>query len=225
MKNRVWMLWVACGSFALLGGWHWLEERRTELLIAPAGTLPPLDYLVPAESFSHVENTKRNLDALCVRLRLEVQLQILTNDGLIATNRRSSPGAHRWEDPIRDLERGMHEFQGTDRELFVAQDLLFVLKKAERYERWMEVYLKALYEQPTHPVVASFAREALVIGRLIGREQEVLAGLNHLRAIPFDFENKALVEAVLLDTKEGLLSGKGKTHSTSNGSDSYTPSS
>jgi hypothetical protein len=64
--------------------------------------------------------------------------------------------------------------------------------------------LTALYEQPTHRVVARFAREALEVAKLCGREQEVLIGLGHVEEIPVDFEGKLQIQAALQDHKGSL---------------------
>lgn len=101
------------------------------------------------------------------------------------------------EDAIRDLELGVEEFEGTEEESSCAQDLFSELRRAGRFDRGVEVYLKALYEHPTHPFVARFAKDAMAVARRAGREAEVLAGLRHLSAIPLNFEGKNAVEAVV----------------------------
>lgn len=163
-----------------------------------------MEYFTPPESFSTIENAKRNLEGLCVRFRVELQgrrvaerLSVPRNATLAQESEPHPEGA------IRDLERGMLEFQGTEQELAIAEDLLRVLKQAGRFDRWIEVYLKALYEHPMNRVVASLAKEAISHGRAVGRERDVVAGLRHLIAIPLDFAGKEAVEAALIDGKPG----------------------
>ena len=157
---------------------------------------------MPPESFSRIENAKKILEGLCVRLRVELQGRRVADRLSVARNTTSAQEAKpHLESSIRDLERGMLEFQGTEQELDIAEDLLRVLKQAGRLDRWIEVNLKALYEHPMHPVVASFAKEAIAHGRAVGREEDVVAGLRHLIAIPLDFEGKESVKAALFDGK------------------------
>jgi hypothetical protein len=110
------------------------------------------------------------------------------------------------EEAIRDLERGMQELEGTPQESEVAERLFIDLKKAGRFDRCVEVYVKALYERPTHRFVARFAKDAIAAARSVGREEEVLAGLRHWVAIPLPMEGKAAVEAMLAEGKAGAES-------------------
>jgi len=191
---------------------YWLHGQSEESgSFAAAKSLPQLEYLIVPESFSRVENTRKTLEGLCARLRLEVQ-------GRLWMQKRApaQPGASRevsktsLEGIIRDLEREIKEFAGTDEELYLVEDLFCVLKRAERFDRWVDLYLKALYEHPMHPVVARFAREAVSMGKAAGRQNEVLSGLTHLGAIPCDFEGKAKVSAVLVDAnRRNQLAGDG----------------
>ena len=97
----------------------------------------------------------------------------------------------------------MQEFEGTEEESSCAQDLFPSLKRAGRFDRCVEVLLKALYEHPTHPFVARFAKDAMAVARCGGREDEVLAGLRHLSAIPLNFEGKNAVEAIVAERERG----------------------
>ena len=74
---------------------------------------------------------------------------------------------------------------------------------AGRFDRCVEVYLKALYEHPTSSFVTGFAREAIRVGRLAGREGEILAGLRHVSAIPLDFQGKDILNTALIEATTG----------------------
>jgi len=193
------LMWAVMLSLAAGGTGYWLRERRAGPdLLLPISAMPPLEYLMPPDSFSRIENTKILLDGLCVRLRLGVQSRALA--GWFAGRGRAAAGQESdasWDGAIRDLERGMREFEGTQQELDCAQELFRDLKIAGRSERCVEVYLKALYEHPTHPFVARSAAEAIRLGQSVGREGDVIAGLNHLLAIPLAFQGKETVNTVL----------------------------
>jgi len=157
----------------------WLSLERT----------PPLEYYARQESFSEVENSKSSLEALCLRFRTAVRVKRVADRAANATSSGAGPTSEpHLDSAIADLEQGMNEFAGTDQELDVAEDLLLALKMAKQFDRWTDVYLKALYEHPTHPVVARFAHEAVSIANECGRQLSVLAGLLYLQSIPVEYQ-------------------------------------
>jgi hypothetical protein len=91
----------------------------------------------------------------------------------------------------------VREFEGTEQQPVVAQGLLLALKKAGRFDRWTEVYLKMLYEHPTDSVVSRLADEALKISRLAGQQHRVLEALTYLSAFPAKFAGKPTIQAAL----------------------------
>jgi hypothetical protein len=188
-------------ALCLVGGWCGYEVRERLVagaLVLPAGALPSVEDLSPPESFSRIENTKKNLETLCLRLRLEIQSKIVANGKSGVRERSAQSEEPSPNEAIKDLELGMREFQGTDQQLDLAQELLLALKRLKSFDRWTDVYLKVLYEHPTHRVVSLFANEAVDVSRLAGRQEDVLAGLRHVAAIPLDFEDKDRIEAALL---------------------------
>jgi hypothetical protein len=197
------LIWAVMLVLTAGGAGYWLRAQRTgEVSVTQAWSIPPLDYLIGPDSFSRIKNARNSLQGLCLRLRLQVQNRLLAEHlflGRRAVSRQTSEP--RLEGAIRDLERGMQEFEGTEQDLYCAQDLLLALKTAGRFDRWIEVYLKALYEHPTHPLVACFAKDAIAFGIAAGRAEDVLAGLRHLSAIPLGFEGKARVQAILTEVK------------------------
>ncbi len=175
------------------GSIHRPSERSP---VSAAGAAPDLEYLTPPESFSRVENAKKNLEALSIRLRFDIQNEISANlrEGLPVH-------ASALDSAIRAAEDGMREFEGTEEALYIAQDLLFALKKAGRFDRWIEVFLTALYQHPTHPVVARFATQAVTLSTQIEQQDRVMAGLQHLVDLPLNFEGKEKVKASLQSLK------------------------
>lgn len=101
------------------------------------------------------------------------------------------------ERAIRAAEAAMREFKGTEQQLEAAQVLLVVLQKAERFDRWTEVFLEALYKHPTHPVVARFAHDAVRISELAGQQKQVLDALAYLSDFPAEFAGRGEIEAAL----------------------------
>jgi len=159
----------------------------------------PLEYYATAESFSEVENTKSSLEALCLRFTTAVRAKRLADWPAHA----ALPGSGTATEPrlasaIVDLEEGLKEFAGTDQELEVAQDLLLALKEARQSDRWIDVYLKELYDHPTHPVVGRLARDAIGIADQCGRQASLRAALLYLQSVPVEFQGNEKREVVPL---------------------------
>jgi hypothetical protein len=202
MKLGQWIgMFVVSGSTACAGYWLRGHMENSGTFLA-AKSLPPLDYVVVPESFSRIENARQTLQGLCSRLRLEMETR-LCEQGRLRLQKEAPTETLKAQMNriIRDLEDGMKEFEGTDQQLYVAEDLLCVLKREKRFNRWVELYLQAVYEQPMHPIVARFAAEAVHIGKLAGREDEVIAALTQLSNIPVNFQGKIKIEAVLISAK------------------------
>jgi len=197
------LIWAILFVLTAGAAGYWLcAERTGEVSVLAARATPPLDYLTCPESFSRITNTKNTLQGLYLRFLSEVQNKRLADRFPVSSRAASRQISEvHLESAIRDLERGTQEFAGTEQELYCAQDLLRALKAARRFDRWIEVYLKALYEHPTHPLVACFAKDAIAFGIAAGRAEDVLAGLRHLSAIPLGFEGKARVQAILTEVK------------------------
>jgi hypothetical protein len=202
MKLSQWIS-IMVVSVSAAGAGYWLRgHSENSGTFLAAKSVPQLDYVILPDSYSRIENTRLTLQGLCSRLRLEVESRLCEQGRL-----RLQPGGSRaaFEAQVnrivRDLEDGMKEFEGTDQQLYVAEDLLCVLKREKQFDRWVELYLQALYEHPMHPIVARFAAEAVNIGKLAGREEEVVAGLTHLSTIPMDFQGKAKVDAALVGAR------------------------
>lgn len=184
-------------SWALLitvsAGWtgYRVHPRGEAGLLLPAQVIPPVEWLAGPESFSKVQNTKNSLEGLCLRLRLEAETK------LASASRDSSQRRQSLEPVIGQLEDEMHEFEGTDQELEVAQDLFVAYKCTGHLDRWLDLYLQMAYEHPMHSVPVHLAQEALTLGRAAGRQKEILQVLRHLKAIPLDFEGKDKLAEVL----------------------------
>ena len=76
------------------------------------------------------------------------------------------------EHGIDVAKAAVREFEGTEQQLYVMQDLLQLLDRGGRFELWTEFYLKALHEHPTHSVVCRFAHEAVRISKLAGQQKQ-----------------------------------------------------
>jgi hypothetical protein len=96
------------------------------------------------------------------------------------------------------LDEAIPEFRDTGVEPKLLRPLLFALKQARLYDRWLDVYLDVLYRYPTHDLVSSLAEDAAVISQAVGRETELVTGLGHLNDIPRHYLAKARIEESLV---------------------------
>jgi hypothetical protein len=197
--KRVALLFLV-SAFTGWAGYYLGVMREPSATHLRGGAMVPLDYLASAKSFSEVEHARAVLEALATRYMESAQ-------GLIARQTMSrnpsfgirlSSSERPMVAAIEMLDEVMPEFRGTGEELRLLQPLLYALKHEKFYDRWLEVYLDALYRHPTHELVSSLAEEAVVISQAVGRERELTAGLRYVSGIPLNFPTKSMIEHSLV---------------------------
>jgi hypothetical protein len=167
-----------------------------------------VDDLYAPQSFSEVENAKALLLALSEQFKAEIYTERIANHAKAALDTEAGKPVvePRLLEISQQLEGGVAEFSGTDQELVLVETLLRVLQKAKLYDRWTEVYLSALYQHPTDPMIGRLAAEAISVSKAAGREKDILNGFEHLSNIPMDFTVKSQVGAELVHAQtEGLV--------------------
>jgi hypothetical protein len=156
------------------------------------------EYLARPDSFSRVENTKNSLDALCTEVRYGLEQAIVDYERLARSGAASNgQAAVVLVGAIHDGEVAVREFEGTEEQLYIVQDLLRLLERAGRFEQWTQLYLKALYQYPTQHVVSDLAGKAVELSSQSGQAKQVLEALRYLAGLPVDFAGRAEVEAAL----------------------------
>ncbi len=189
---------LVCLASGGAGGYLLRAQKTDGSLVLSVKDVVREEYLAPPDSFSRVKNTRNALEALSARLGVGII------EGIVAYDRlpRSSESEKRkatlvLERAIQTAETAVQEFEGTEQQLEITQTLLRALQMAGRYDRWTEVYLKALYEHPTHLVVSRFARDAVKNSELAGQRERVVEALSYLNAFPAQFAGRAEIEAAL----------------------------
>lgn len=174
--------------------------RETSATHMSRGAMVGVDQLASAKSFSEVEQARAVLEALATRYVEDAQ-GLITQE-LLSRNAnfevRQSSSERPMVAAIKLLDEALPEFQGTGVELRLLQPLLYALKQERLYDRWLDVYLDALYRHPTHEVVSSLAEEAVAVSQAVGRERELTAGLWYLAGIPVNFPAKSRIENSLV---------------------------
>lgn len=163
--------------------------------------VPSAEYFADNASFSEVQNAKTQLKGLALRYRAEVQARMGAS---ILVAARQPAGVESKVNPIlawstRRLAQGIEEFQGTDHQLLLVNTLLGILRREAQHEKWVDVYLRALYQHPTHELVGRLAGEALEHAAAVGKIEEVLDGFRQVVSIPLEFSSKGQVQTLLLD--------------------------
>lgn len=151
-----------------------------------------LEFYLSEPSFCEIENAKGTLDGACARVISELRARC--NPSVLKFNGNRNPRdreVHVFY-AIREVEANLERFKGTEQELVLTQELLLLLKHVRQYDRWLEVYLRTLYEHPTHRVVARFAEDAREIGQAAGQIGRVRSGFEHRAEIPIDWPGRAL---------------------------------
>ena len=194
------VIWSILLSLAVGGaGGYLLRAQRTNgSLVLSLKDATQEEYLAPPESFSRIKNTRSTLAALSAQLGMGIMDAILAYDRLPRTSESERKQADQvLERAIRAAEAAEQEFEGTEQQLEITQVLLVALQKAARFDRWTEVYIKTLYEHPTHEVVARFAKDAVKISRPVGQEKRVVEALEYVGAFPVEFAGRAKILAAL----------------------------
>jgi hypothetical protein len=99
-----------------------------------------------------------------------------------------------------DLENAIAEFKGSEQEMDLVQEMLWLVQRQGDYAHWTEVYLSALYTHPTHPMIGVFAERARRYSQLCGREKSLVDAIQFLKNIPMEYDGKQKILATL----EGL---------------------
>lgn len=194
--QRVLLLVLGCMSSACLG--YALRVLQHHIWCSASGDERPNAAALECElSFSEVENVRVTLASLADQYMADAYLEprirlqrSRSTDGACQAERatRVLPGY------IERLESGLVEFQGTDQELRMTEKLLAVLKEAKIYDRWLDIYLDALYRHPTEPVIGRRAGDAVRIGNSLGQQMAVRRAFSLVRSIPLEFEARTQVE-------------------------------
>ncbi len=197
--NRLALLFLVSAVTGWVG-YYTGVMREPSVTQMPRGATVALDQLVSLESFSEVEQARTVLDALAVRYIANAQALIAQE----VMSRHANFGVQKPDSErpilaaIRLLDEVIPEFKGTGVELRLLPLLLYALKQEKSYDRWLDVYLDALYHHPTDELVSSLAEEAVVISKAAGREQELTYGLRYVSGIPADLLTKSRIEHSLV---------------------------
>jgi hypothetical protein len=145
----------------------------------------PLEAYFSEQSFSEIENTKARLKALGLEFISDVrsrhdQAGAGTTSGPF---RRNPAYALDPAGAIEELEWGLEQFRGTEQEMYLTQELLCVLKKQKLEDRWLDVYLTALYSHPADPLIARFTKDAKLMSQARQRQPELTAAFELLDRI------------------------------------------
>jgi hypothetical protein len=177
-----------CFLFTAAAGYY-LQALRDRPASARAGGSPiGLDYFMPVQSFSEIENARGILHALAARSLQELRhrrIEVGRPEGTV-----HDPDLDREaqvERLIGDFQLAIRDFEGTGQEWIFVQDLLWFLKNERRHEEWVDLFLHALYRYPTHEMIPRLAPEAVRLGRMVRREDDILEAMEMLRAIPVQF--------------------------------------
>jgi hypothetical protein len=186
---------AAGGSGFVARGWH---DRSMDVL--PPGEMPPADSFFSSNSFSEIETAKSVLEALSTQFLTENRIRrgLIYMKSISGGSLENPVRQARVAEVLKELEHGIGQFKGTEQELYLVQDMLWVLKKEKFYDRWLDLYLRTLYQHPMDDFAGHYANEAIMISQVAGREEEVLDGLKHLCGIPLEFDAKHNIEAALI---------------------------
>jgi hypothetical protein len=156
------------------------------------------EYIAPPDTFSRVKNTKYAFDSLSTRVAIGITDAIAAYDRLPRTSESEIKTAGQvLARALHAGEAAMLDFEGTEQQAIIAQAFLHALRKAGEFNRWVEVYTKALYTHPTHRALCGLASEAIKISKAAGQQQRVLDALTYVLASPAEFAGRTAIQAAL----------------------------
>ena len=199
---------ILLSCLAAIAGYYTGALRPATASYSSADTRLSVDDLYAPQSFSEIENAKALLTALSHQVVTGIQAERVANHAQAAlSSRTGNPVVEPYTlAVIKKFEQSVIEFEGTEQKLYLVQPFLAVLKTAKLYDRWIEVYLNALYRHPTHAMVGRLAAEALVVSKEVGRQGEVLNAFEHVSRIPMKFGMQAQIRTELVRARtEGLV--------------------
>lgn len=160
----------------------------------------PVEALVQIDSLSEVANTRARLRAQAEQAVSEIR-------------RHSRPvGSTQLYADREAIERALsetlyraEEFRGTEEEWVLRAEQLMLYAKAGRHREWFETFLRVLLERPTSSLGVSWARQAWREARVLGREEELRAAVQHAAELPFEYTGRAELAALLVEMREAAL--------------------
>jgi hypothetical protein len=192
------MVKALCLAAALAAGYG-LRASRQNAETLPINRVASWEYYVTRQSFSEADHTKAHLNALgCEALtewRVKYSPQVLKISGRLPAD--AAEREKQVRSGLKELDQMIDEFHGSEQEFVLVQELLYMLKYHQEYDRWLDVFLRLAYEHPTQNAVGHSLRGGLEVSRLAGREAEFCAALEHLTAIPFEFPAKRMATTML----------------------------
>jgi hypothetical protein len=208
-RSKLFWRALICGCLGLAGaaGYRVGMARQSSSWSMGVQQRVPFEFYLTEQSFSEIVNTRARLEALSVQFLTELRAR---HDA----SAQGSPVAPHLGNPlyrvqpgraIDEVQKGIEEFKGTEQEMCLVQELLMLLKKQKFSGRWLDVYLAALYEHPTHPLIGRNAKHAIAISDALGRQQELTQAFDLLRRIPLNYPAKEKVQAALQNANVARL--------------------
>ncbi len=209
LKARAWRMAVTCAPRVMAAvlmclvagtmGYYWRALHENSISKLSRRGVASLDYLVVAESFSEVENSKAVLQAAAEQIIMDIRTRpgVGTVPGDSPSRYKPEVLAESFAQARTDLENAIAEFRGSEQEMDLVQEMLWLVQRQGDYAHWTDVYLSALYAHPTHPMIGVFAERARRYSQLCGREKSMADAFQYLRNIPMDYDGKQKILATL----------------------------
>lgn len=195
---------VALTSGFALGAWYG-DRHRTTIYLGTS-QIPSAEYYSVENSFSDVQNARDELAGLSERyiaeLRAQASAELAPAINPITVKARV----------IRDLQRALRELRGTPGEWVIAEELLRALRSSGQEERWLDLYLTAVYRAPTEPMIGRLAAQARGAARACGRQGELVRAWQQVAANRLEFASKQQV-MIMLREIQPLMDSRGTVES------------
>lgn len=180
------LLVVALG-FSLASSASRGRREDSSRLASMLPVVPPLEHFMTWDSFSEAEQTRAELEALCLHFIADTRVRYIkarADNGAESSPSDTEAHYRGLAQAIERIQRGIQEFQGTEQVYLLEAELFRMYRRAGRDAEYVDRFLGMVYALPTHEIVESHATQALEAAARVGRLEEVRSALAHREEIP-----------------------------------------
>lgn len=187
---RALALAVVALGFSLASSASRGRREESSRLVSMLPVVPPLEHFMTWDSFSEAEQTRAELEALCLHFIADTRVRYIkarADNGTESTASETEAHYRGLAQAIERIQRGIQEFQGTEQVYLLEAELFRMYRRAGRDAEYVDRFLGMAYALPTHEIVESHAAQALEAAARVGRVEDVRRALAHRDEIPKRF--------------------------------------
>jgi hypothetical protein len=180
---------IALAAIAGTGGYYLRALNDKSVRTLSTRQVPGTEFFTDQQSFSEVKNARELLRASAIHFIAEIRTHYDLMHSAQPVGNAPREGAL-GSCAIKELEQGMKEFEGNETENLFVNELLWLFWREGLHERWLDLYLKTVHQQPKYSGISYYADRAINVAFALGRLEEVTSVLERLREKQANAESK-----------------------------------